>query len=56
MIPVLNDLKEYLEIAESGYKVKANCPADKLEELKKMNDEYTQNMGEPLFVFDTEKG
>lgn len=56
MIPVMNELMKYLEMTENGYKVKANCPADKLAELMKMNDEYTQNMGEPLFVFDTEKG
>lgn len=51
MIPILSDLKEYLEMTEEGYKVKGNCPDDKLEELKQMNDEYMQNMGEALFIF-----
>ena len=54
MIPVLDDLKEYLEMTDEGFKVKANCPADKLEELKQMNDEYKQNMGESLFIFANE--
>ena len=52
MIFAMDDLMEYLELTDDGYKVKANCPVDKLEELKKMNDEYTQNMGESLFIFD----
>lgn len=56
MIPVMDDLRKYLEMTENGYKVKANCPADKLEELKQMNDEYAQNMGESLFIFDDRKG
>ena len=46
-------LREYLEITENGYKVKANCPSDTLAELKQMNEEYIQNMGETLFIFDT---
>lgn len=53
MIFTMDGLREYLEIAENGYKVKANCPADKLAELKQMNEEYLQNMGEALFIFDT---
>lgn len=52
MIFPMGDLMEYIELTENGYKVKANCPADKLAELKQMNDEYAQNMGEPLFLFD----
>lgn len=55
MIPVMNDLMEYLELTEDGYKVKENCPADKLKELKKMNDEYIQIVGESLFVFQPDK-
>lgn len=51
MIPVMNDLMEYLEPAENGYKVKENCPADKLDKLKQMNDEYIQITGESLFIF-----
>lgn len=51
MIPVMNDLMKYLEITDNGCVVKKNCPADKLKELKKMNDEYLEIMGEPLFVF-----
>lgn len=53
MIPVMSDLKEYIELTDNGFKVKSNCPADKLAELKQMNDEYIQNMGEALFIFDT---
>lgn len=53
MIFTMNsDMHKYLEITEGGYKVKKNCPTDTLAELKQMNDEYTQLMGEPLFVFD----
>lgn len=51
MIPAMNDMMEYLELAESGYKVKENCPADKLDELKRMNGEYIQITGESLFIF-----
>lgn len=53
MIFTMDGLREYLEITENGYKVKANCPADILAELKQMNEEYLQNMGEALFIFDT---
>ena len=51
MIPAMDDLMQYLELSDDGYKVKNNCPADKIEELKQMNDEYTQTMGEALFAF-----
>ena len=52
MIPILSDFKEYLEMTEDGYKVKENCPSEKVKELKQINDEYMQNMGEALFVFE----
>lgn len=51
MIPVMNDLMRYLELTDDGYKVKENCPADKLDELKQMNDEYIQLTGDALFTF-----
>ncbi len=52
MLPDLRDLTRYLEMTDDGYKVKKNCPADKLDELKRLNDEYMQFVGEPLFTFD----
>jgi hypothetical protein len=51
MIPVMNDLMQYLELTDDGYKVKENCPADKLDELKRMNDECTRMTGDTLFIF-----
>jgi hypothetical protein len=52
VILVLDDLREYLEMTESGYVVKKNCPIDKLDELKQINAEYEQIMGETLIIFD----
>lgn len=54
MIPVMNDLRRYLEITGKGYKVKANCPPNKLEELQKMNEEYKKLTGETLINFKSE--
>lgn len=51
MILVLNDLIQHLEMTDDGYKIEENCPNDKLDELKKINDEYLQLMGESLFEF-----
>lgn len=52
MIFALNDYKKYLEMTVDGYKVKPDCPAEKLAELKQMNDEYVKDYGEALFLFD----
>ena len=51
MIFNLKEFKPYIESIESGYAVKDNCPTDKLNELKKMNDEYMSIIGESLFIF-----
>lgn len=52
MMPILDDMKKYLEMTEEGYKVKENCPYDKLEELKQINDDYSEITGEQLIKFD----
>ena len=51
MILVLKEYKPYIELTVNGYAVKENCPTDKLNELKKLNDEYMSINGEPLFIF-----
>lgn len=48
----MDDLKQHIEMTVDGYVVKANCPEDTLEELKQLNAEYMQIMGEPLIRFD----
>jgi hypothetical protein len=55
MIPIAEGLVEYLEETLDGYKVKENCPADKLQELKQLDKEYRLFMGRSLFIFDTEE-
>lgn len=52
MIFEVSNYIKYLEMTGEGYKVKPDCPADKLEELKQMNEEYENNYGEALFLFD----
>lgn len=53
MILIVEGLTEYLEETLEGYKVKENCPADKLKEIKQLGEEYHLFMGRSLFIFDT---